>query len=163
LRHPQGSCARTAAGHANLGTADMDANAPPWQGDSLVALWSMAPESFLGKWEDSYGNAVCVYSTDAFETRPMATLSRAPRPDIHLKLVPREDGWHCGDARLDIARSSETQVCWVFPNGRISVWRRWQDDVEVEDSFGSPELALQGVSEFMVPQMWVPVGMVRFG
>mmetsp|Transcript_83763 Transcript_83763/g.260143 ORF Transcript_83763/g.260143 Transcript_83763/m.260143 type:complete len:142 (+) Transcript_83763:565-990(+) len=141
----------------------MDANAPPWQGDSLVALWSMAPESFLGKWEDSYGNAVCVYSTDAFETHPMATLSRAPRPDIHLKLVPREDGWHCGHAILDVARCSETQVCWVFPNGHVSLWTRWPDDAQVEDSFGSLELQSKGFPLAMLPQMWVPIGMVRLG
>uniref|UniRef100_A0A7S0FAA5 Uncharacterized protein n=1 Tax=Pyrodinium bahamense TaxID=73915 RepID=A0A7S0FAA5_9DINO len=120
---------------------------------------SMAPESFLGKWMDSYGNTVCVYSTDAFETRPMATLSKAPRPDIHLKIVPREDGWHCGDAKLDIMRSAPTQVCWVFPDGRVSTWTPWYEEGEGQE-YSMPLCALQKYQFQVIPQMFVPIGVV---
>mmetsp|Transcript_98359 Transcript_98359/g.228084 ORF Transcript_98359/g.228084 Transcript_98359/m.228084 type:complete len:203 (-) Transcript_98359:149-757(-) len=119
----------------------------------------MAPETFLGKWTDSYGNIVCVYSTDAFETRPMATLSRAPRPDIHLKITPRADGWHCGDAKLDISRSSPTQVCWEFPDGRVSFWTPWQDCHDVQDPYW-PVIPMPRHQFQVVPQFFVPVGMV---
>mmetsp|Transcript_58140 Transcript_58140/g.165265 ORF Transcript_58140/g.165265 Transcript_58140/m.165265 type:complete len:203 (-) Transcript_58140:128-736(-) len=129
----------------------------------------MAPEAFLGKWTDSYGNTVFVYSMDAFETRPMATLSRAPRPDVHLKLVLREDGWRCGGGLLDESRSSETQVCWVFPTGGVSVWTRTLEGQEGGQrlDLGPMELLQRHHGHLLPPQqqmqMWMPVGMVRIG
>jgi len=97
--------------------------------DILVAC-SMAPDFFLGRWIDSTGNSICVYSADAFEVRLVATISRSSRPDLHLNLVPHEDGWHCGEARLNVAKSSPRKVCWEFPRGKESFWTRGQEDSE---------------------------------
>lgn len=85
-----------------------------------------SPESIMGTWTDSFGNKVSVYATDAFAGRLVATLSKPPRGDIHLKLKPVSlgGGWHCGDAYLDPMGSSSTQLFWAFPNGRVSIWTR---------------------------------------
>mmetsp|Transcript_71309 Transcript_71309/g.220377 ORF Transcript_71309/g.220377 Transcript_71309/m.220377 type:complete len:210 (-) Transcript_71309:114-743(-) len=147
--------------HAGIGARAQEA-----PGAAEVQLppdqYSVAPESFLGMWKDSRGNDVCVCSMDAFEMRPMATLSRAPRPDIHLKIVPRADGWHCGHARLDMARSTATEVCWVFPDGRESVWTPWHSDGEDEEPAG-PCMFLPGQQYHFVPQVLLPVGMMCIG
>jgi len=93
---------------------------------------SKTAELMLGNWEDTYGNSVSVYSTDAYSMRPAATLSRPPRPDIHLPLRPAEGGgWHCGGAVLDPASSSYKKLHWVFPDGSVSVWTR---DRSAEDT-----------------------------
>jgi len=95
----------------------------------------LRPDQFLGNWADSLGNAVVVFSMCAYQVRLMATLSQPPRPDINLKISQLPDGgWLCGNATLDPAWSTETQMHWLTADGRISVWVRPQ----LSDS-GSPK------------------------
>mmetsp|Transcript_95116 Transcript_95116/g.193469 ORF Transcript_95116/g.193469 Transcript_95116/m.193469 type:complete len:111 (-) Transcript_95116:69-401(-) len=90
------------------------------QGGQLVL-----PDGLLGTWADSLGNAVSVFSIDAYQVRLMATLSQPPRPDIHLKIFPAAaGGWICGNAMLDPSWSTESQLHWLTIDGRISVWVR---------------------------------------
>jgi len=95
---------------------------------------SLGASGLMGRWVDSYGNRVSVYSTDAYEMRPMATLMKESQPDVHLRLVPAKGGWRCGEAVLDIQHSSASQVRWVFPDGRESFWSRWQDGCECPEA-----------------------------
>lgn len=114
---------------------------------------TLAAASLMGRWVDSYGNRVSVYSTDAYEMRPMATLMKESQPDVHLRLVPAKGGWRCGEAVLDIQQSSASQVRWVFPDGRDSYWTRWQDGCECPEA-----------SECINPQpyfMLMPIGVVQ--
>mmetsp|Transcript_58944 Transcript_58944/g.137265 ORF Transcript_58944/g.137265 Transcript_58944/m.137265 type:complete len:146 (-) Transcript_58944:198-635(-) len=85
---------------------------------------SVTPDSLFGNWTDSYGNTVCVYSTDAFDAQLIATLSKPPRHDINLKLQSVEwgCGWHCGGAAL--VGSTVAQLWWLFPDGSVSIWTR---------------------------------------
>lgn len=85
-----------------------------------------APADLLGSWADSLGNAVHVFSTDAYEMRLMATLTRPPRPDIHLCIRPTVagGGWQCGNSILDPVWTSDKQLHWVTVDGRVSVWVR---------------------------------------
>lgn len=94
------------------------------------ASGKLTPASLLGAWADSLGNAVHVFSTDAYEMRLMATLTRPPRPDIHLCLRPCESGggWQCGNSILDPLWTSEKQLHWVTFDGRVSVWVRLHDE-----------------------------------
>lgn len=87
---------------------------------------SVGPEDFLGTWIDMQGNSVLVYSTDAFQMRLMAAVSRPGSKDLQLSLRPTPDGrgWICGNATLNFALSSTAQLHWVGPNGRISVWMK---------------------------------------
>jgi len=94
----------------------------------------LTTETFLGTWVDSLGNLVSVYNTDAFETKLMATLSRAPRADIHLALRRvATSGWRCGNAVLDPLWSTDRQLHWLSENGRVSVWVK-ADDVKPSTS-----------------------------
>uniref|UniRef100_A0A7S1WKY3 Uncharacterized protein n=1 Tax=Alexandrium catenella TaxID=2925 RepID=A0A7S1WKY3_ALECA len=101
----------------------------------------MSPRNLIGKWTDSYGNSVNVRATDAFGLHLLATLSRPPRPDIHLKFrqVETGAGWLCGEATLDAtlgpAGGKPTELFWCFPTGDVSVWVRAG---EPEDSNESP-------------------------
>lgn len=100
---------------------------------------ALSPETLLGNWADSLGNAVLVCSVDAYQVRLMATLSQPPRPDIHLKIQPVPGGgWVCGNAMLDPAWSTETQLHWLTADGRISVWVRPQLDEVIGDAQASP-------------------------
>jgi len=108
----------------------------------IRAFCYMAPEFFLGGWRDSMGSSVCVYSADAFEVRLMVTISRSSQPDLHLNLVPRQDGWHCGEARLDDAKSRPRKVCWVFPKGKESFWTRDQDGEDTGQKNHTPHRQL---------------------
>jgi len=123
----------------------------------------MTSEDLVGTWMDSYGNAVFVYWADTSMTQLTATLVRPPRPDIHLGLwqTPAttqeqkerdeqrnstrespggghhrlaDNGWRCGDAVLDVQTSSAEQIKWIFPDGRVSVWKWCSDDL----SYGMP-------------------------
>jgi len=95
----------------------------------------MPPETLLGKWADSLGNSVHVFSVDAYQVRLMATLSQPPRPDIHLTIRPMPGGgWICGNAMLDPAWSLPTQLHWLTADGRISVWVRLDKGVAVTES-----------------------------
>lgn len=79
------------------------------------------PAILLGSWTDNKGNGVTV---DAYAAKLMATLSRHPRQDVNLKLRPLPDGgWACGNAVLDLARSTSCQLHWVSPS-HYSVWTR---------------------------------------
>lgn len=93
-------------------------------GDGFEAF--LSPDGFLGQWVDSQGNMVTVTSTDAFEVRLEATLSRPPRADIHLGVKPvmLGGGWRCGHSILDPYWSTTTQLHWVTDDGRVSVWIR---------------------------------------
>jgi len=89
---------------------------------------TVTPQSLLGNWTDSYGNAVRVRATDSYSLHLTATLARPPRPDIHLKFRPVDTGagWLCGEAILDAtlgpAGGQPTQLFWCFPSGDVSVW-----------------------------------------
>lgn len=92
---------------------------------NLVVPGALVPEDLLGHWADSLGNAVLVFSTDAYEVKMMATLSQPPKRDVHLKLRPVPGGgWVCGNAWLDLTWSTKTQLHWLTTDGRISVWVR---------------------------------------
>merc|ERR1712032_883850 len=89
------------------------------------------PKGLLGQWSDSYGNTVVVRATDASGSIMMATLSRPPRHDIHLRFRPLDAGagWLCGDATLaaTIGPSSlPSELYWAFSDGKASVWVRKQ-------------------------------------
>jgi len=126
----------------------------PWPENDPRALAQtpdgmMGPEKLLGHWVDSQGNAVHVLSTDAYDVRLAATLSRPPRPDINLSVKPVVigGGWQCGHSLLDPVWSSETQLHWVAMDGRVSVWVRPQEDLGEDDGTagsagGSAELPL---------------------
>jgi len=95
---------------------------------------SLAAAGLMGRWVDSFGNRVSVYSTDVYEMRPMAILMKGSQPPVHLRLVPANGGWRCGEAVVDIQQSSTSQVCWVFPDGTESCWTRWQDGCECPEA-----------------------------
>jgi hypothetical protein len=96
------------------------------RGGRSSARLSIGPEDFLGNWIDMQGNSVLVYSTDAFQMRLMASVSRPGSKDLQLGLRPTPDGrgWICGNATLNFALSSTAQLHWAGPNGRISVWMK---------------------------------------
>lgn len=98
------------------------------------------PEKLLGCWSDSCGNTVVVQSAGEGLSQLVATLSSATKPDINLSLWPTPDGnsWYCGEAKLDLSKTSDTKVVWVFPHGRVSVWR-WQ-------AFTLEAMAIRGLS-----------------
>lgn len=113
---------------------------PPWPGapasepqapQQHQSLGLMPPD-LLGSWADSLGNAVHVFSQDAYEMRLMATLTRPPRPDIHLNLRPvaAGGGWQCGNSILDPVWTTDKQLHWVTVDGRVSVWVRLMDKDE---------------------------------
>lgn len=110
----------------------------------------LTAKDLLGGWADSLGNAVHVFSTDAYEMRLMATLARPPRPDIHLCIRPvvAGGGWQCGNSILDPVWTSEKQLHWVTVDGRVSVWVRLYEETEkkeapeatsTEEKKGAPE------------------------
>mmetsp|Transcript_48650 Transcript_48650/g.89679 ORF Transcript_48650/g.89679 Transcript_48650/m.89679 type:complete len:269 (-) Transcript_48650:191-997(-) len=95
----------------------------------------ISPEALLGQWVDSLGNVIMVMSIDAFDARLVATLSRPPRPDIHLNFKPITlgAGWQCGHSVLDPNWSSPKQLHWVTGDGRISVWVRPEEGAADEE------------------------------
>lgn len=85
-------------------------------------------EDFLGNWVDLQGNPVLVYSTDAWQPRLMAAVTRPNRPDLQLSLrVSPAGGWICGNATLDASISSAKRLHWIAPDGRVSVWTRGRE------------------------------------
>jgi len=89
---------------------------------------ALSAQELLGNWVDLLGNSVLVYSTDAWQLRLVAAMSRPSRPDVHLSV--RHDalqGWICGNAALDTATSRQDQLQWVSPDGRTSVWMRGRE------------------------------------
>lgn len=103
----------------------------------------LAAKDFYGNWTDSFGNTVCVYSTDAFKTELVASLSKPPRPDIRLQLRKMDNGqgWFCGKAVLSSIGEEIGELTWTFPNGKVSVWRRKDDDAG--DREGGEAIGLQ--------------------
>mmetsp|Transcript_30610 Transcript_30610/g.71528 ORF Transcript_30610/g.71528 Transcript_30610/m.71528 type:complete len:264 (+) Transcript_30610:148-939(+) len=101
----------------------------------------ISPEVLLGQWVDSLGNLIMVMSIDAFDVRLVATLSRPPRPDIHLNLKPimLGAGWQCGHSVLDPTWSSPKQMHWVTGDGRISVWVRPEEHSENDEKKDNAE------------------------
>jgi len=135
-RHPHGDYSRALESGKHV---DRPGNWEPMTTNS-GPLQLMEPTQLLGCWTDSYGNSVSVTWADPNRGRLAAVLSRPPRPAIHLNLQREQDGhgWHCGDATLDHSSSSGGQIWWIFPNGRVSVWTR----VEQEND-AKPQVALQ--------------------
>eukprot|EP00930_Biecheleria_cincta_P096165 TRINITY_DN88039_c0_g1_i1.p1 TRINITY_DN88039_c0_g1~~TRINITY_DN88039_c0_g1_i1.p1 ORF type:complete len:330 (-),score=72.63 TRINITY_DN88039_c0_g1_i1:97-1086(-) len=88
----------------------------------------MAAENILGSWVDSQGSMVRVLSTDAYNIRLLATMSRLGRPDMFLAVKPIRmgAGWQCGHYILDETWSTTSQLHWVAGDGRVSVWVRPQ-------------------------------------
>lgn len=85
----------------------------------------LKPEDFVGAWVDLYGNPVQVCSTDAWELRMMAVVTRPGRTDLQLSLRPLEGGgWLCGNCTLDTSLSAADKLHWVGPDGRVSEWMR---------------------------------------
>lgn len=87
-------------------------------------LINVDARDLCGNWTDSFGNTVCVYSVDAYSPSLIATLSNPPRRDFNLPMtrLSKGGGWRCGGAMLDAV--SPIELCWRFPNGKTSVWRR---------------------------------------
>eukprot|EP00931_Biecheleriopsis_adriatica_P103792 TRINITY_DN78589_c0_g1_i1.p1 TRINITY_DN78589_c0_g1~~TRINITY_DN78589_c0_g1_i1.p1 ORF type:complete len:306 (+),score=71.19 TRINITY_DN78589_c0_g1_i1:71-988(+) len=86
----------------------------------------MAVEHLMGKWIDSQGYAVHVLSTDAYDVRLLATLSKPGVPDKFLSLKPirLRGGWQCGHSILDSTWSTAAQIHWIAADGRVTVWVR---------------------------------------
>eukprot|EP00929_Paragymnodinium_shiwhaense_P106092 TRINITY_DN71212_c0_g1_i1.p1 TRINITY_DN71212_c0_g1~~TRINITY_DN71212_c0_g1_i1.p1 ORF type:complete len:233 (-),score=26.25 TRINITY_DN71212_c0_g1_i1:104-802(-) len=91
-------------------------------------------DDFMGKWADSLGNSVSVFSMDAYRAQLLVTLIQPPRKDVHLKLRKRGDGeWLCGNAVLDREWSASGNLHWLASDGRLSVWVRppgYEDDLD---------------------------------
>jgi len=88
----------------------------------------ISAEELLGNWVDLLGNSVLVYSTDAWQLRLTASMSRPPRPDVQLSVWHDAiQGWICGNAVLDASTSRQEQLQWVAPDGRTSVWMRGRE------------------------------------
>jgi len=127
-------------GKGMAGKPPMNSNvARIFQAASAVESQAQLPmklraKDLLGGWADSLGNAVHVFSTDAYEMRLMATLARPPRPDIHLCIRPvvAGGGWQCGNSILDPVWTSEKQLHWVTVDGRVSVWVRLYEETKEE-------------------------------
>mmetsp|Transcript_18005 Transcript_18005/g.42073 ORF Transcript_18005/g.42073 Transcript_18005/m.42073 type:complete len:199 (+) Transcript_18005:94-690(+) len=119
---------------------------------------SISAMDIYGNWTDSFGNIVCVYSMDAFESRLVATLSKPPRRDINLSLQPLADGtgWLCGRGVLDHGRSSisEGKLCWVFPNGSVSTWKRIQNDLSAGGIQQGEVAPVQGEERKLATMGW---------
>jgi len=107
-----------------------------------------SPDALSGNWVDSQGNAVHVHSTDAYALRLVATLSRPPRPDIHLAVKPvvAGGGWQCGNSLLDPVWATEEQIHWVAMDGRVSVWVRPQVFDDDDPANASSETKLEGAA-----------------
>jgi len=86
----------------------------------------LSPAAFLGHWIDSSGSMVHVLSTDAFDLRLQARLTRMGRPEVQLCIRPVAfgGGWQCGHSMLDPGLSSVAQLHWVTADGKLSVWVR---------------------------------------
>lgn len=94
---------------------------------AYACFWgeTFGPGDFLGTWVDSLGNSIHVYSTDAWQVRLVATLSRPPRPDVHLCIRLMPDGnWCCGNYMLNFGSSTKEQLQWFTYDGRRSTWAR---------------------------------------
>lgn len=83
------------------------------------------PEDLLGTWVDLHGNSVMVYSSDAWEVRLTAAMSRPNRPDLNLSVRPSPNGgWFCGNFEMDAASSSKQRIVWYAADGSMSAWSR---------------------------------------
>merc|ERR1712066_616476 len=105
-----------------------------WELGSAMDPKSVNAQDFCGNWTDSFGNIVCVYSTDAFKSELVAYLSKPPRSDIMLHITPMAggSGWFCGNAVLSRIGKFAEEISWTFPNGCVSVWRR-PTDIQAPD------------------------------
>mmetsp|Transcript_146170 Transcript_146170/g.468831 ORF Transcript_146170/g.468831 Transcript_146170/m.468831 type:complete len:208 (+) Transcript_146170:110-733(+) len=109
--------------------------------------------TFYGNWTDSFGNVVCVYSTDAYKTNLVASLSKPPRADINLQIRPigGGSGWLCGNAVLSYVAQDANELCWSFNSGETSTWSRRPDDATSLASFEPRNL---GCTDQLVNGMW---------
>mmetsp|Transcript_40062 Transcript_40062/g.85847 ORF Transcript_40062/g.85847 Transcript_40062/m.85847 type:complete len:277 (-) Transcript_40062:281-1111(-) len=110
----------------DINRAQMDAIVQRTSGSGDLNALKVQESSFYGNWTDSFGNAVCVYSTDAFTSQLVASLSKPPRPDINLQIRRAEggSGWMCGKAYLSFVDDALSTLHWTFPNGVTSAWCR---------------------------------------
>ncbi|CAE7484307.1 unnamed protein product [Symbiodinium pilosum] len=94
----------------------------------------LSAEALLGRWVDSQGHNIHVLSTDAFNVRLLATLSKSMCADKHLALKPIRlgGGWQCGHSILDPSWSTAAQLHWVAGDGHVTVWVRRQAKAEKE-------------------------------
>mmetsp|Transcript_4257 Transcript_4257/g.15934 ORF Transcript_4257/g.15934 Transcript_4257/m.15934 type:complete len:361 (+) Transcript_4257:130-1212(+) len=107
----------------------------PYPSSPTSARWDMpsgskplGPEDLLGNWVDMQGNSVMVCSTDAWELRLTASMSRPNRPDLNLSVRPSPSGgWLCGTFELDPMVSSPERLTWYAPDGRMSSWMRGRE------------------------------------
>lgn len=121
---------------------------------SAAAHTKLDSDDFLGRWADSLGNAVQVYSTDAYVTRLKATLSKPPRADVHLSMKPVQigGGWQCGNSVLDPScPNSASQVHWIAASGRVSVWVRLPSDTSVPGTPASVPASAAPSSPLVAP------------
>jgi len=113
----------------------LEAAAQGGHNSQMTAVSQLTPECLLGDWADSLGNKVLVLSTDAYQIRLLATLSKPPRNDIHLQVAPilmngAVVGWQCGNSILDPFWSSREELHWFAGNGKVSVWVRTRSRVQ---------------------------------
>lgn len=114
----------------------------------------ISAQDFYGNWTDSFGNTVCVYSTDAYKIQLVASLVKPPRADIRLDLRPMPDGscWRCGTAVLQSVSEHLEEIAWAFPGGGVSIWKRqvntcWEsstqcpEERDVDDTSSTDEVA----------------------
>merc|ERR1719215_477698 len=83
-------------------------------------------EWLVGRWTDSLGNGINVFSLDQNELKLVASLSRPRRRDIILNIYQKpEDGtWCCGNAKLVPQLCTRLQLHWRSADGKTSVWER---------------------------------------
>lgn len=108
----------------------------------LGQMWTLKSDlprpvdQFSGNWIDNEGNSVVVYaSTDAGKTNFRAVLTGCGGQKS-LPLFQIESGWQCGSAVLD--KSSNSELCWKFLNGKVSTWRRYQEAEQASPAFTVP-------------------------
>eukprot|EP00929_Paragymnodinium_shiwhaense_P011947 TRINITY_DN11839_c0_g1_i3.p1 TRINITY_DN11839_c0_g1~~TRINITY_DN11839_c0_g1_i3.p1 ORF type:complete len:293 (+),score=41.09 TRINITY_DN11839_c0_g1_i3:109-987(+) len=103
--------------------------------NSSSIAWKL--EHFVGEWNDSLGNAVEVDPRDVRQGGLVATLSKASRRDVHLKIRRTPEGkWLCGNATLLEAASTERRLLWQTEDGRRSIWSRPYFNVGTESDDG---------------------------
>lgn len=96
-------------------------------GDQALGLYEpwFEPYMFLGVWADSLGHIVHVMTVGPYLEQLCVTLTKAAKPEMHLRLrYLEESGWTCGKSVLDVRRSSLRELHWWSPDRRISVWAR---------------------------------------
>jgi len=84
------------------------------------------PEHFLGYWINADGDPITIYSADAFAMRMLAQVNRKGRRknDLNLVLRQSEDGWTCGNSKLNVEKSTLQELRWTSAKGWETIWVR---------------------------------------